>query len=45
MSELEENFNRATSEALSAFGDGSVFIERFIKRLFEKLKIQIISSN
>ena len=27
---LEENMNRATSEALSAFGDGSVFIEKYI---------------
>lgn len=29
-SNLEENMNRATSEALSAFGDGSVFIEKYI---------------
>lgn len=29
-STLEENMNRATSEALSAFGDGSVFIEKYI---------------
>ena len=27
---LEENFKRATSEALQAFGDGSVFIERYV---------------
>lgn len=26
--ELEENFKRASSEALSAFGNGEVFIER-----------------
>ena len=26
--ELEDNFNRASSEALNAFGDGSCFIER-----------------
>jgi len=31
-SELEENFQRATSEALAAFGNGSVFIERFIEK-------------
>ncbi len=28
--EFEENLNRAVSEATSAFGDGSVFIERFV---------------
>ena len=28
--DFEEQMNRATSEALSAFGDGSVFIERFL---------------
>jgi acetyl-CoA carboxylase biotin carboxylase subunit len=27
---MEENMTRATSEALSAFGDGSVFIEKYI---------------
>ena len=26
--ELDENFKRASSEALSAFGNGEVFIER-----------------
>ncbi|MEY5043769.1 MAG: hypothetical protein RJA19_996 [Bacteroidota bacterium] len=29
-SELEEQFHRAVSEAQNAFGDGSVFIERFV---------------
>jgi acetyl-CoA carboxylase biotin carboxylase subunit len=29
-SELEEQMNRAISEAVSAFGDGSVFIERYV---------------
>ncbi|MGK7391562.1 MAG: acetyl-CoA carboxylase biotin carboxylase subunit [Candidatus Cyclobacteriaceae bacterium M2_1C_046] len=28
--ELEENMQRAISEAISAFGDGSVFIEKFV---------------
>lgn len=28
--EFEEQMNRATSEALSSFGDGSVFIEKYI---------------
>ena len=31
-SELKDNFERATSEAKAAFGDGSVFIEKFIER-------------
>ncbi|ELU17762.1 hypothetical protein CAPTEDRAFT_220007 [Capitella teleta] len=30
--DLEEAFNRATSEAKSAFGDGSLFMEKFIER-------------
>ncbi|CAM9720925.1 unnamed protein product, partial [Hapterophycus canaliculatus] len=29
--ELEKNFQLATSEALAAFGDGSIFIERYVK--------------
>ncbi|KAL1926277.1 hypothetical protein VTP01DRAFT_5974 [Rhizomucor pusillus] len=29
---LEDAFNRAKSEALSAFGDGTVFIERFLDK-------------
>ncbi|KAF5302386.1 hypothetical protein FQA39_LY10425 [Lamprigera yunnana] len=29
--EVEENFRRASSEALGAFGDGSMFVERFIE--------------
>eukprot|EP01135_Chromosphaera_perkinsii_P004301 Nk52_evm13s276 gene=Nk52_evmTU13s276 len=32
MEEVEENFNTASSEALSAFGNGSMFVERFIER-------------
>lgn len=31
-SELKDNFERAVSEAKSAFGDGTVFIERFLER-------------
>lgn len=31
MQEVKENFNRASSEALAAFGDGSMFIEKFIE--------------
>lgn len=30
-SEMKENFERASSEALSAFGNGALFIERFIE--------------
>nr|XP_022906264.1 pyruvate carboxylase, mitochondrial isoform X2 [Onthophagus taurus] len=32
MEDVEENFVRASSEAKSAFGDGSMFIEKFIER-------------
>lgn len=32
MEELPDNFKRASSEALAAFGDGSMFIERLIER-------------
>ncbi|MBK9272153.1 MAG: acetyl-CoA carboxylase biotin carboxylase subunit [Saprospiraceae bacterium] len=32
MDELEEQLRQASSEALSAFGDGSVFIEKFVRR-------------
>ena len=40
-SELAENFERATSEALSAFGDGSIFIERFIQKP-RHIEVQIL---
>ncbi|XP_066146860.1 pyruvate carboxylase, mitochondrial isoform X1 [Euwallacea fornicatus] len=32
MDKLEENYKRASSEALAAFGNGALFIERFIER-------------
>lgn len=32
MEEVEENFLRASSEAKSAFGNGAMFIEKFIER-------------
>lgn len=32
MEEVEENFERASSEAASAFGNGAMFIEKFIER-------------
>ena len=31
LDEVEENFERATSEAKSAFGNGAMFIEKFIE--------------
>ena len=31
-SEFKDSFERAVSEAKSAFGDGTVFIERFLER-------------
>ncbi|XP_022092974.1 pyruvate carboxylase, mitochondrial-like [Acanthaster planci] len=41
MEDVEENFERATSEALAAFGDGSMFIERFIERP-RHIEVQIL---
>lgn len=32
MDKLEESYKRASSEALAAFGNGALFIERFIER-------------
>ena len=32
MQEVKENFERATSEAKAAFGNGAMFIEKFIER-------------
>lgn len=32
MNEVEESFKRASSEAESAFGNGAMFIEKFIER-------------
>lgn len=32
MEEVEESFQRASSEAAAAFGDGAMFIEKFIER-------------
>ncbi|KAI8388513.1 pyruvate carboxylase [Radiomyces spectabilis] len=39
---LEDSFNRAKSEALSAFGDGTVFIERFLDRP-RHIEVQILA--
>lgn len=40
-SEIEEAFERATSEAQSAFGDGSLFLEKFIVRP-RHIEVQIL---
>ncbi|KAJ0397334.1 hypothetical protein P43SY_009284 [Pythium insidiosum] len=39
--ELAENFTRASSEALAAFGDGTVFIERYVSKP-RHIEIQIL---
>ncbi|CAB3387025.1 Hypothetical predicted protein [Cloeon dipterum] len=41
MEEVEENFQRASSEALSAFGNGAMFIEKFIERP-RHIEVQIL---
>lgn len=40
--ELEEQMNRAISEAMSAFGDGSVFIEKYVASP-RHIEVQILS--
>ncbi len=42
--ELEEQMQRAQSEALSAFGDGSVFIERYVGSP-KHIEVQILADN
>ncbi len=44
MSELEESFNRATSEAESAFGNGEVFVEKYIERP-RHIEVQILGDH
>jgi pyruvate carboxylase len=39
--ELEEGYNRASSEALAAFGDGSIFIERYVYKP-RHIEVQIL---
>ena len=39
--EIEENFMRATSESLAAFGNGALFLEKFIERP-RHIEVQIL---
>ncbi len=41
-SEIEESFERCQSEALSAFGDGSVFLEKLIDKP-RHIEVQILA--
>jgi pyruvate carboxylase len=41
-SDLEDGFSRAASEAAAAFGDGTVFIERFVERP-RHIEVQILA--
>ncbi len=41
-SELEDAFTRATSEAAAAFGDGTVFIERFVEQP-RHIEVQVLA--
>ena len=42
MSELDEQYTRATSEALGAFGDGTIFMERFLPRA-RHIEVQLLA--
>lgn len=44
LAELDESFTRATSEAKSAFGNGEVFIEKFIEKP-RHIEVQILGDN
>lgn len=39
--EVDENFKRATSEAEAAFGNGALFLEKFIERP-RHIEVQIL---
>lgn len=43
-SSLEESFERATSEAKSAFGNGTVFVERFLDKP-KHIEVQLLGDN
>jgi pyruvate carboxylase len=42
--ELEDSFQRATSEAKSAFGNGTVFVERFLDKP-KHIEVQLLGDN
>ena len=42
--DLEDSFNRATSEAKSAFGNGTVFVERFLDKP-KHIEVQLLGDN
>ncbi|KAL3872702.1 hypothetical protein ACJMK2_035909 [Sinanodonta woodiana] len=44
MKEVEENFHRAHSEAEAAFGNGALFLEKFIERP-RHIEVQILGDN
>ena len=44
LSELEENFQRAYSEAKSAFGNGELFIEKFVEKP-RHIEVQILGDH
>lgn len=44
MDEVEENFNRAHSEAEKAFGNGALFIEKFIERP-RHIEVQLLGAS
>jgi pyruvate carboxylase len=41
---LQEAFERATSEAKSAFGNGTVFVERFLDKP-KHIEVQLVADN
>lgn len=43
-SSLKDSFQRATSEALSAFGNGTVFVERFLDQP-KHIEVQLLGDN
>ena len=44
MEEVKEMFERASSEAKAAFGDGAMFIEKFIERP-RHIEVQLLGDN
>lgn len=44
LQDIKENFYRATSEAQSAFGNGALFLEKFIERP-RHIEVQILGNH